>query len=131
LNTKPYYKKRYFKFLFAGFIVVFIAGMVAFKLYFGYSDGIKDQALKAFNIVDTAFKENRQISDYELNELKIFETLRADREAKFITGKTSKLEENDATILHAVGQVIDDYTAGKSSTEEFKKEYNDAKILVK
>jgi hypothetical protein len=131
LNAKPFYKQKYFKFLVAGFIVVFIAAIVIFKLNFGYSDGVKDQAQKAFNTVNTAYKENRQISNAELDQLKTFETLRADREAKYYAGKASKLEENDATILHAVGQVIDDYSKGKSSTEEFKKEYNDAKILVK
>jgi hypothetical protein len=131
LNTKPFYKQRYFKFLVAGLIVIFIAAMVIFKLNFGYSDGVKDQAQKAFNTVDIAYKENRQISNAELDQLKTFETLRADREAKYYAGKASKLEENDATILHAVGQVIDEYTEGKSKTEDFKKKYDDAKILVK
>jgi hypothetical protein len=131
LNAKPFYKQRYFKFIVAGLIIVFVAAMVIFKLNYGYSDGVKEQAQKAFNTVDTAYKENRQISNSELDQLKTFETLRADREAKFNAGKSSKLEENDAVVLHAAGKVVDDYTAGKSGTEEFKKEYEQAKVLLK
>jgi hypothetical protein len=66
-----------------------------------------------------------------LNGLKTFEYLRADREAKYTAGKASKLEENDAVLLYAVGQVLDLYTQDKSGTKEFSNKYNDAKILVK
>jgi hypothetical protein len=131
LNAIPFYKRKYFKFSIAGFIIIFIAAIVFFKLNYGYSDGVKEQAQKAFNTVDTAYKENRQLSNSELNQLKTFETLRADREAKFNVGKASKLEENDAVVLHAAGKVVDDYTAGKSGTNEFKKEYEQAKVLLK
>jgi hypothetical protein len=128
---KKLFQHKYFKFYFVAFIIIFIVAMVTFKLNFGYSDGVKAQAQKAFNTIETAYKENRQLTNYELNGLKTFEYLRADREAKYNAGKASKLEENDTVLLYAVGQVLDLYTKGKSGTGEFNKKYNDAKILVK
>lgn len=97
--------------VFLGILITAISVIVDLN---SYSDGVKNQAQKAFNIVDKAYKENRNLTNYDFNELRSFETLRADRETKYNAGKASKKEEKDAVLLNAVGQVLDVYTQGKS-----------------
>lgn len=124
-----FYKHRYFKFIIAAMIIILVAVAVVINLN-SYSDGIHEEAQKAFNIVDTAYKQNRAITNYEKNELNTFENLKSDRVEKYNKGIASKKEEKDAVLLYAVGRVIDMYEQGKSGSADFNDKYNQAKILL-
>lgn len=93
---------------------------------------VSKESKKAFSIIETAFKENRDLTEYDLMELKEFKKLRKDREEKYYDGKASRKEEKDAVLLHAVGKVVDLYEEGLENVprEYFFDKYNDAKILV-
>ena len=98
--------KNIYKFSIAGLIVIFIAVAVIINLN-SYSNGVYEQSEKAFQIIETAYKEDRSLTDYELHEMDKFEELVTDRVTKFNHGIASKKEEKDAVLLHAVGSVID------------------------
>lgn len=93
---------------------------------------VRTEAQKAFNILETAFKEDRELTKYELMELRKFERLRNDRVEKYNNDKASKKEKEDAILLYAVGQVVDLYKVdmNQEEFELFQEKYNTAKILL-
>ncbi|WP_428909454.1 hypothetical protein [Niallia sp. Krafla_26] len=118
--------KNIYKIIIAIGVVLFIS--VAFIVNANsYSDGVYEQSEKAFFIVENAYKEDRSLTDYELNEMTEFEELRTDRTIRFNRGVASNKEEKDAVLLHAVGQAVDAY---KDNSVEFSKKYETAKMLL-
>lgn len=127
----PIYKTKAFKFSIAAFIIIFTTISTLVNLN-NYSHRIYELAQKAFNIIDSAYKEGRELTDYEKSQLDDFIDLKNQYVEKFNNGEATKKEEQDVVLLYAVGRIVESYSTNmdKEKRDLFNEQYKQAKILL-
>jgi hypothetical protein len=127
----PIYKTKTFKLSIAAFIILFIIISTIVNLN-SYSHRVYEQSQKAFNIIDSAYKEGRELSDFEKSQLDDFIDLKNLYLEKYNKEEATKKEEKDVVLLYAVGRIVESYSTNmdKEKRDLFHKQYEEAKILL-
>lgn len=129
---------KYIKISIAIGVILFIGIATFMTYYFGYDSDVQEKSAKAFNIVDEAYKEDRELTDYEIMELKEFEKFakkwveNADKEEKL-----SERDSNNAGLILTVNKLVmmypmisDKAFADEDSLELFHENYKNAQLLL-
>ncbi|MEK4966308.1 hypothetical protein MKX29_01155 [Cytobacillus sp. FSL R7-0696] len=129
---------KYIKISIAIGVILFIAIATFMDYYFGYDSTVHEKSLNAFNIVDEAYKEDRELTDYEIMELKEFEEYankwveNADKKEKL-----SERDSNSAGLILTVNSLVmmypmisDKEFADEDSLDLFHENYKNAQLLL-
>lgn len=115
---------KYVKLSLFGAVILFVAIVIIVQFNTANADA-KKEAIEAFKIIETAFKEDRPLTEFEENELQPF----LEKRDRFVEeyDNLKEKEKNDATLFYLVGLMYDTYG---EDMEEFKEHYNEAKFLL-
>lgn len=132
------------RFFIISIIVLVVISVVASVLLntHGYSREVYFKSLKAFNTIESAYKEGRELSDYEKMQIKEFKQFADDQKEQLHaldSANITKRDQKDFELISRVNFVAElyayvgdeEYEQDDTTLELFHQNYKKAKSLLK